>query len=91
MAGLHVGLTQPGVCLVALFAGEQARAITARGPNNACLSAPTISVRVAARKRVTQRAKKLKIAPEEYLRRIAVCSITDDLYAAVTDGCFEIE
>jgi len=29
------------------------------------------------------------ISPEEYLRRIAVCAVADDLYDAVTDGRFD--
>lgn len=53
----------------------------------------TVPVSLVAHERhlLTQRAKKLKIAPEEYLRRIAICAVSDDLYAAVTDGRFEIE
>ncbi len=48
----------------------------------------TVPVPLMARERtlLTQRAKKLSIAPEEYLRRISVCALSDDLYAAVTDG-----
>ncbi|ATU91762.1 hypothetical protein [Phyllobacterium zundukense] len=38
---------------------------------------------------LAKRAKKLDVTPEEYLRRIAVCAISDDLYAAVTDGKFD--
>lgn len=51
----------------------------------------TVPVPLMAHERtlLTQRAKKLKIAPEEYLRRISVCALSDDLYAAVTDGRFD--
>lgn len=41
------------------------------------------------RRQLAKRAKALGIASEEYLRRIAVCAIEDDLYVAVTDGRFD--
>lgn len=41
------------------------------------------------RTRLEKRAKVLAISSEEFLRRIAVCVIDDDLYAAVVDGRFD--
>jgi hypothetical protein len=51
----------------------------------------TVPINLYAHERalLTKRAKQLGLAPEEYLRRIAVCAISDDLYAAVTDGKFD--
>lgn len=34
-------------------------------------------------------AKKIGLEPEEYLRRISICVISDNLYSAVTDGRFD--
>jgi hypothetical protein len=53
----------------------------------------TVPVPLMARERylLTQRAKKLGLTSEEFLRRISVCAISDDLYAAVTDGRFDGE
>lgn len=53
--------------------------------------AATVSVNLYADERglLARRARTLGIAPEEYLRRVAICAVTDDLYAAVTDGRFD--
>lgn len=41
------------------------------------------------RNKLSQRAKKVGIAPDEFLRRIIVCVLDDDLYQAVVDDRFD--
>lgn len=48
-----------------------------------------VSLTIHQRKLLSKRAKQINIMPEEYLRRIVVCAIEDDLYGAVTDGKFD--
>jgi hypothetical protein len=48
-----------------------------------------IELSVRERQILADRARRRGIAPAEYLRRIATCALTDDLYDAVTDGKFD--
>ena len=48
-----------------------------------------LSLSNAERKRLERLARKSGLSAEEWLRRIAVCAIDDDLYVAVTDGRFD--
>ena len=50
-----------------------------------------VPVRLSAHERrvLAQRASRKGISAEEWLRRLAVCAIADDLYNAVTDGRFD--
>jgi len=51
----------------------------------------TVPVPLFAHERVALaiHAKKIGVSPEEFLRRISVCVISDSLYHAVTDGRFD--
>lgn len=53
----------------------------------------TVPVPLFAHERVALAilAKKVGVSPEEFLRRISICVISDDLYGAVTDGRFDDE
>jgi hypothetical protein len=48
-----------------------------------------VALSVDARRRLGIRAKKVGITPEEWIRRILISAVDDDLYAAVTDGRFD--
>ncbi|UCI19294.1 hypothetical protein FJ970_30545 [Mesorhizobium sp. B2-1-8] len=41
------------------------------------------------RAKLARQAKKRGLTGEEYLRRINVCAIRDDMYDAITDGQFD--
>jgi hypothetical protein len=48
-----------------------------------------VALSVDARRRLGIRAKKVGITPEEWIRRILISAVDDDLYDAVTDGRFD--
>jgi hypothetical protein len=48
-----------------------------------------IELSVYERTLLSAAARRQGIQPNEYLRRIAICALTDDLYDAVTDGKFD--
>lgn len=43
----------------------------------------------AHRKLLEKRAKAQGIEPAEFLRRISICALQDDMYAAIVDGSFD--
>lgn len=43
----------------------------------------------AHRKLLEQRAKAKGIEPGEFLRRISICAVQDDMYEAIVDGSFD--
>ncbi len=50
-----------------------------------------LSIRLDARVRakLERQAGDIGIPPDEFVRRIAVCAINDQMYQAITDGAFE--
>ncbi|PWJ79786.1 hypothetical protein C7441_11463 [Pseudaminobacter salicylatoxidans] len=49
----------------------------------------TIQLTYSQRAKLVRLAEKRGLTRQEYLRRIAVCAIADDMYEAVTDGEFD--
>ena len=49
-----------------------------------------VPLTVGPRTKLAKQAKKLGITPDEFLRRIIVCVVDDDLYRAVVDDRFDV-
>jgi hypothetical protein len=48
-----------------------------------------VAMTTETRRKLSIRAKKVGVTPDEWIRRILISAIDDDLYAAVTDGRFD--
>lgn len=48
-----------------------------------------VELNVRERMLLASHARRLGISPHEFLRRIATCALTDNLYDAITDGKFD--
>jgi len=49
----------------------------------------TIHLDAKVRAKLERQSSELGVPPSEFVRRIAVCAINDQMYQAVTDGAFE--
>lgn len=58
------------------------------GTGRAVVEVP-VPLEAAHRRKLERQANILGIEPSEFIRRIAICAVEDDLYQAVTDGRFD--